>query len=247
MIAIFAISAVAGIAGYARAETATSARSLIAPAIATAVARYEATVVAPAISTAFQSGDGSASPLVDAALNGAQAWSTQRYVLGPNAPSPLVAVVTIVPTSTSVPACFSESGPANAGADVEVNGQCSAFVQESRLSLVVTADAGPPSGANAVTPIAHGRDTMTLRLFGQAPYVTIAGVKADAAPSDAHEGDSGGYGNATGAFGPVAGAGDTTIHVIYACTSAQGDCSASNPQPADQPTSLPWTNGNTAP
>jgi hypothetical protein len=117
-------------------------------------------------------------------------------------------------------------------------------VQESRLSLTIVADAGPPAGASAVTPLAHGRDTITLRLVAQPPYVMVAGASDDPAPGDPHEGDGGGYGNAIGAFGPSPPPDDTTIHVIYACTPAQGDCRASLPPPADDPTSLPWTNGN---
>ena len=243
-IAIFATSAIAGVAGYARAETATAARALIAPSVETAIARYESTVVAPAIAGALQTGDGSAPPNADPALNGQQPWSATRYVLAPNAPSALAATVTIAPTAGSVPACFPSGGAVNAGPDTQTNGQCSAFVQESRLSLTVTTDAGPLSGAATVTPLAHGRETVTLRLFAQPPYVNVAGVNDDAAPGDPHEGDGGGYGNAVGAFGPASNPGDTTIHVIVACVPAQGDCSASQPLPQDRPTSLPWTNGN---
>jgi hypothetical protein len=72
----------------------------------------------------------------------------------------------------------------------------------------------------------------------------VAGIADDAPPGAVHEGDDGGYGNALGAFGPPAAPDDTTIHVVFTCTPAQGDCSASQPAPADRPTSLPWTNGN---
>jgi hypothetical protein len=245
MIALVATSAVAGIAGYARAETSTSAAALIAPAIETAIARYEATVIAPAIAAQFNAGDGSAVPRAAPALNGAPVWTTQTYVLAPAAPSPLAVVTTIVPTATVVPACEPAAVSVNSGPDVELDGQCSAFVQESRLSLTIAADAGPLAGTTAVTPLAHGRATVTLRLVAQPPYAMVAGISVDPAPGDPHEGDGGGYGNAVGAFGPVPGPDDTTIHVIFACTPALGDCSASHPPPLDAPTSLPWTNGNT--
>jgi hypothetical protein len=247
MIAIVATSAIAGIAGYARAETATAAHALLQPAMETALARYESTVIAPAIAAAAQPGDGSAPPSRNAVLDGAQTWSAQTYVLASNPPSPLAAIVTIAPTASSVPACAPGGGSTNTGPDVERNGQCSSFVQESRLSMTLTVDVGAPSSATSVTPIAHGRDTITLRLFAHAPYVMLAGASDDPAPGDPHEGDAGGYAGALGAFGPSPSPDDTTIHVIFACTPAFGDCSASHPQPADDPTTLPWANGNTTP
>jgi len=244
MIAIVATSAVAGIAGYARAEAATTAQALLAPARETALARYESAILAPAIAAASQPGDGSAPPPANPALNGATTWSAQQYVLASNGSSPLAVIVTIAPTASSVPACEPGGGSTNAGGDIEREGQCSPFVQESRLSVTLTADAGVPSGTTTVSPLAHARETITLRLVAQAPYVMVAGVSDDAAPGDPHEGDVGGYGNALGAFGPPPSADDTTIHVLFACTPAAGDCTASQPPPADAPTSLPWTNGN---
>ena len=247
IIAIFATSAVAGIAGYARAEAATAAKALIVPSIETALARYESQVIAPTIAAASVRGDGSAPPAAAAPLNGGTAWDAAQYVLAPAAGSPLASVVTITPTATSVPACSPAGGAVNAGTDVEINGQCSPFVQESRLSVAVVVDAGPATSARAVAPIAHGRVTVTMRLFAQPPYVMIAGIKDDPAPGDPHEGDTGGYGNAIRAFGPGLGPDDTTIHVMYACTPGTGDCSGSNPPSPDQPTSLPWANGNATP
>ena len=94
-------------------------------------------------------------------------------------------------------------------------------------------------------PLAQGRTTVTLRLFAQPPYAAISGIKDVQLPNDPHEGDTGGYANALGTFAPGAAvAGDTTIHVLYRCLPALGDCSESAPQPADAPTDLPWTNGN---
>jgi hypothetical protein len=244
MIAIVATSTVAGIAGYARAESATAAQALLAPAMESALAHYESNVLAPTIAAASQSGDGTTPPPANAVLNGTQTWTAQQYVLAPNAPSKLAVVVTITPTATSVPACQPAGAATNTGSDVERDGQCSAFVQESRLSITMIAEAGPPMGATAVSAIASARDTVTLRLFAQPPYVMVAGVSDDPAPGDPHEGDVGGYGNALGAFGPAPSSGDTTIHVLFACEPAQGDCSASQPPPADIPTSLPWSNGN---
>jgi hypothetical protein len=247
MIAIVATSAVAGIAGYARAEVATAAKALVQPAIDAALARYETTVVAPAIAAAYQPGDGSAPPAAASPLNGGFAWNAQQYVLAPDAPSPLAAVVSVTPTATSVPACVPSGASINAGPDTEREGQCSAFVQETRLSVTIDAEVGPVSGATTVAPIAHGVATVTLRLFAEPPYVMVAGIADDPAPGDPHEADAGGYGNALGAFGPAPPPDDTTIHVIFACTQAVGDCSASNPVPHDLPTTLPWTNGNANP
>ncbi len=243
-LAIFATSAIAGIAGYARAEAASAAKSLIGPATESALAQYEQTVIAPAIAASYAAGDGSAPPSAAPALNGGTAWAGAQYALASSSAA-LAAVVSIAPTATSVPACAPAGGATNAGPDVEVDGQCSAFVQESRLSIAITVDAGPPTGATTVASLAHARVTATLRLVAQAPYVMLAGLSDDPAPGDPHEGDVDGFGNALGTFGPPAGPDDTTVHVVYACVpSAPGDCSASAPAPADAPTSLPWTNGN---
>jgi hypothetical protein len=250
VIAIFATSAIAGIAGYARAETATAAKAFVVPAVETALGNYESGVVVPQVAAAYAlvAGDGSVVPGSVPQLNGNYPWPVMTYPVNAPAPSPLVADVTITPTSTAAPACEPNGGSNNMGPDTQVNGQCSPFVQESRLSLEVLVDVGPAAGANAVSPLAHGRLVVTLRLFAQPPYVMIAGVKDDPAPGDPHEGDMGGYGNALNAFGnPPPGADDTTIHVIYQCVAGSGDCTGSNPPPLDRPTATPWTNGNTTP
>ena len=244
MIGIIAFSSVAGIAGYARAETASAAKALVQPSIDEALARYESSVIAPAIANAAV-GDGSASPAAIPALNGGLRWNAQQYVLTSGGTPMLAASISVTPTVVAVPACRPAGTYAAGGPDVQIDGQCSNFTQESRLSIAIVADVGPPSGTTSVSPLAHGVQTVTLRLFAQPPYVMTAGVTDDPAPGDPHEGDEGGFGNALGAFGPEPGPDDTTIHVIFACTPALGDCNASHPPPQDDPTSLPWTNGNT--
>ncbi len=72
-------------------------------------------------------------------------------------------------------------------------------------------------------------------------------IGKDAADPDGfHEGDTGGYGNALGAFG-LPEPGDATIHVVYECVAGTGSCATSAPPPADAPASARWTNGNGSP
>jgi hypothetical protein len=71
----------------------------------------------------------------------------------------------------------------------------------------------------------------------------VTGASDAADPGAPHEGDSAGWGAALPAFGAPT-AGDTTIHVIYACVPGTGLCAASNPPSPDAPVTLPWTNGN---
>jgi hypothetical protein len=244
-IAILALSAIAGIAGNARAQAANAAKALVAPAVESAVAQYQHVVAA---TIAAQAGTVTQPALVNpstvAALNGQTVWpeqSPQPY--RPDPASPLAVAVDIRPTAVTLPACAA----AGSGPDIERNGQCSPFVQESRLSLQITTDVGPLGAAGGVVALAHSRVTVTLRLSAQAPYAMIAGIKDAADPSGFHEGDSGGYGNALGTFAPSPAPDDTTIHVLWACVPAAGSCAASAPPPADQPASRPWTNGNGQP
>jgi hypothetical protein len=243
-IAIVASSVVTAAGTSFLAEAATRAKLVVAPSVATALAAYENEVVAPVIAREYSAGDGASAPSPLAALNGGVAWQSARYVLAPDNGTTLAAVATITPTSVAVPACDPAGGAVNAGPDVQQNGQCSPFVQESRLSLTIVTTAGPPTGPSTVAPLAHDVTYATLRLSAQPPYVMVAGLRDDADRHDGHEGDLDGYGNAIGSFGPSDPA-DSTIHVVFRCTpTAGGDCSQSQPPPADLPTSLPWTNGN---
>ena len=242
LLAIFATSAVAGIAGVARTHNVAAARALIVPGVETALGayqRYVATVIA-----AQTTGTGDAvlvPPSAIAALNGATPWTTQT-TLETLASSSLSVAVSVQPTTQTVPACAtSGSGP-----DRAVELQCSPFVQESRLSLQITSDAGPADASGVVSPLAHGRFIVTLRLFAQPPYTILSGSKDAAGPDDVHEGDDAGWGGALAAFASPP-PDDTTIHVVYACTPGSGSCATSNPVPQDAPATLPWTNGNGPP
>lgn len=244
-IAIFGATAVAGVAGAARARTAELANAAIVPAVETALGAYAHTIggtiaaqaaMAPGLATA-------APPSLDA-LNGRTTFASARYVEAVTG-SPLTIAVTVTPTATSVPACDPSGPGSNAGPDTAFDAQCSPFVGESRLSLAIEADAGIAGPEGTVTPLAHRRTLVTLRLFAQPPYAMVAGAKDAVLPGDPHEGDVDGYGNAIGPFLPAEPLpGDTTIHVVYRCVPALGDCAASLPRPADAPTSVPWTNGN---
>jgi hypothetical protein len=243
MLAIFGASAVAGIAGAARAQSAAAARALIVPGVETALGRYQRYVASTiGAQIAAPSGTLTAAPAAVPALNASTPWSEQQYLESPAGPSPLRIAVDVQPTAQTVPACAG----ANGGPDAAVELQCSPFVQESRLSLAVTSDAGPVDPSGAVSPLAHGRYTVTLRLFAQPPYVIVSGVLDAANPTGYHEGDTAGWAGALPAFGSPA-AGDTTIHVVYSCVAGTGTCATSNPAPQDAPTTLPWTNGNGLP
>jgi hypothetical protein len=242
-VAIFAASIVSATGAGFLVATAARAHVLVAPAVQTALAQYESTVVVPPIANEYDAGNGDVQPASIAALNGEAAWQSAQYVMTAEPGSSLAAVTTVTPTATSAPACAPLGGAVNTGPDTQVNGQCSGFVQESRLSLTLETSVGPPTGATSVQPLAHDVTYATLRLFAQPPYVMLAGLRDDADPGAGHEGDLGGFGFGVTLFGPTDPA-DTTLHVIYACQPALGDCSQSRPAPADQPTSLPWTNGN---
>jgi hypothetical protein len=243
MLAILAGSAVAGIAGAARAQSAAAAKALIVPGVETALARYQRYVAATiGAQIGAPAGNLTAAPESVPALNAGTAWSEQQYVEAPVGATPLRIAVDVLPTAQTQPAC----GAGDAGPDAAIDLQCSPFVQESRLSLTLTSDAGPVDANGVVSPLAHGRYTVTLRLFAQPPYAVVSGVSDAALPGAFHEGDTGGYGNALPAFG-VPTADDTTIHVVFACVAGTGRCATSNPAPADVPSTRPWTNGNGVP
>ena len=76
----------------------------------------------------------------------------------------------------------------------------------------MSADVGIAAGA-AITPLALGRTTVTLRLTAQPPYAAVVGITDGALAGDPNEGD----------------AGAEPIRVIYRCMPAAGDCSTSRP------------------
>jgi len=241
MLTICAVSVVAGVAGTARAQSAAEARALIVPGVETALGRYLRYVAATIDAQTGAPGAAlTAAPPPIPALSAVTAWSETQY-LEAAAQSPLRIAVDVQPTAQTVPLC----GAAGSGPDVAVEQQCSPFVQESRLSLSVTGDAGPADANGAVSSLAHGRYTVTLRLFAQPPYAIVTGVTDAAQPGGYHEGDTAGWNAALAPFAMPA-PDDTTIHVLYACVAGSGSCAASNPAPQDAPTTLPWTNGNGA-
>ncbi len=240
--AIFAASAVAGVAGLARAGSVESAKAAILPAVETALAAYQAGVAATmAAQSATNAGAFTAPPAALAALDGAAAFAPARYLETPP-PAGFGVAVDVRPTALTVPAC----GVPGSGPDAAVQLQCSPFVQESRLSLAVTTDAGPLDANGTVSPLAHSRYTVTLRLFAQPPYAIVTGVEDAEDPAGYHEGDDAGWDGALPAFGSPA-PDDTTIHVVLRCVPAAGSCAASDPPAPDRPVTTPWTNGNGLP
>jgi hypothetical protein len=244
MLAIFGASAVAGIAGTARAQSVAEAKALIVPGVETALGRYQRYVAGViGAQVAAVPGALTAQPAAIPALETSSVWNAQQYLEAPaEAGSHLRIAVGVVPTAQSVPLC----GGSDGGPDAAIQLQCSPFVQESRLSLTITSDAGPVDANGVVSPLAHGRYTVTLRLFAQPPYAIVSGLADAANPAGYHEGDDAGWTGALPAFASPA-PDDTTIHVVYSCAAGSGSCAASNPAPQDAPTTLPWTNGNGVP
>ncbi len=244
MLTILAVSAVAGVAGTARAASVAEAKALIVPGVETALGRYERYVAATiGAQIAAAPATLTTEPAAIPALESASAWSVQHDLEAPAASSsPLRIAVDVTPTAQSVPLC----GTAGGGPDIAIDVQCSPFVQESRLSLAITSDAGPADANGTVSPLAHGRYTVTLRLFAQPPYVIVSGVTDAANPAGYHEGDDAGWSGPLPAFASPA-PDDTTIHVVYSCVAGTGSCAASNPAPQDAPATLPWSNGNGLP
>ncbi len=242
--AILAASAVSGVAGIARADAVDAAKAQVVPAIETALGRYQRYVAAAiAAQVAVPAGAAAAPPAGVAALAGLTRWTEQQYVAAVPA-STLSVAVDVRPTAQTVPGC----GTAGSGPDLAVQLQCSPFVQESRLSLTVTTDVGPADASGAVSPLAHGAYAVTLRLFAQPPYAIVSGVKDAADPGGYHEGDVAGWAGALPAFAsPGPGPDDTTIHVVYRCEPGTGSCATSDPPPQDDPTTVPWTDGNGRP
>jgi hypothetical protein len=244
MLAIFAASAVAGIAGTARAQSVAEAKALIVPGVETALARYQRYVAGViGVQVAATTGTLTTQPAAIPALEAPSVWNAQQYLEAPSeAASPLRIAVGVTPTAQGVPLCGGNDG----GPDAAIQVQCSPFVQESRLSLTIASDAGPADVSGVVSPLAHGRYIVTLRLFAQPPYAIVSGVTDAANPAGYHEGDDAGWMGALPAFASPA-PDDTTIHVVYSCVAGTGSCAASNPAPQDAPTTLPWTNGNGRP
>jgi hypothetical protein len=197
LIATFALTAVGGIAGSARARTTARAKALIAPAIAGAVATY-ASEVAAVVAAASRPGDGSASPAPVAPLADGGVFTARQYV--EQAPdSPLSIAVEVTPTAAPPAPCANEA-------------PCSAFVQEARLSLDVVAAVGI-AGSGAVSPLARGRTTVTLRLLAQPPYAVPIGVKDGVLAGEP----------------PAGEAGAEPIRIVPHCVPAAGDCAFSRP------------------
>lgn len=241
-IAIFAASIVTGVAGAARAHAANAARALMLPAVESALGRYQRAIGQTIALQRAQADAASTSlPAALPALANDFVWLPQRSLEVPSDDTPERVAVTIEPAAQTRPSCASGGG----GPDRAVALQCSAFVQESRLALDVRGDAGPVDDAGSVSALAHARYIVTLRLFAEPPYAMVSGVKDASDPAAFHEGDTGGFGNALGAFATPA-PDDTTIHVVYACADGTGSCALSAPPSLDAPATRPWTNGNGA-
>jgi len=254
--------AVAGIGAAARASLHAAAHAAIAPAFHHAVDGYQAQIAALIAAQLAAAPPSSASgvatvavppALADPTTIPAPARITERV-------APFVVTEDIANTTLAAPSC---SAAASAGADdpdTVVAAQCSPWVAETRLSASITVDvwAGDPAANPSAALLAQETETVAFRLVADAPYAMLAGVKTGDArdPTDdsvtdpsAHEGDAGGYSTAVAPAATPAG--DTTIHVTYACepSAANQPCPyvPRSTSPGDDPTALPWHNGNAQP
>jgi hypothetical protein len=254
--------AVAGIGAAARASLHAAAHAAIAPAFHHAVDGYQtqiAALIAAQLAAAPPDAASSVANVVvppalaDPATIAAPARSTESM-------PPFVVTEDVANTTLAAPSCASSASDAAGGPDTVVAAQCSPWVAESRLSASITVAVwGSDPAVNPSAPLlAQETETVAFRLVADAPYAMLAGVKTGDArdPTDdsvvdpsAHEGDADGYSTAVS---PVATpSGDTTIHVTYRCEpSTANQACPYTPlanSPGDDPTALPWQNGNAQP
>jgi hypothetical protein len=258
--------AVAGIGAATRASLHAAAHAAIVPGFHHAVDGYQAQIaalIASQLAAAPPSAATSvanvtvAPALADPATIAAPARSTESI-------PPFVVTEDVTNTTVRAPSCADSGASApESGAnapDTVIAAQCSPWVAESRLSASITVDVwGSDPATNPSAPLlAQETETVAYRLVADAPYAMLAGVKTGDArdPTDdsvvdpsAHEGDADGYSTAVA---PVATPpGDTTIHLTYQCeASATNQACPYTPlanSPGDDPTALPWHNGNAQP
>jgi hypothetical protein len=253
--------AVAGIGAAARASLHASAHAAIVPAFHQAIDGYQAQIATLIASQLAAAPPGNATSvaavaippaLADPATIGAPPRRTESI-------PPFVVTEDVTNTTLAAPSCTAPAADAS-DHDTVVAAQCSPWVAESRLSAAITVNVwGSDPAANPAAPLfAQETETVSFRLVADAPYAMLAGVKTGDArdPTDdsvvdpsVHEGDADGYSTAVS---PVATPpGDTTIHVTYQCQPGAGDeacpyAPLAN-SPGDDPTALPWQNGNAQP
>jgi hypothetical protein len=260
--------AVAGIGAAARASLHAAAHAAIAPAFHHAVDGYQAQIAALIASQLAAAPPEAASSVASVAVP--PALADPATIAAParitESIPPFVVTEDVTNTTLAAPSC-TDSGATAPGSGNEANdpdtvvaAQCSPWVAESRLSasIVVNVWGSDPAANPGARLLAQETETVAFRLVADAPYAMVAGVKTGDArdPADdsvvdpsAHEGDADGYSTAVA---PVATPpGDTTIHVTYQCQpSAANQACPYTPlsnSPGDDPTALPWQNGNAQP
>ncbi len=253
--------AVAGIGAAARASLHAAAHAAVTPAFHHALDAYQvqiaATIAAQLAAAPPGAAGGVASVAVPAALADPAALAAPARITEAN--PPFTVTEDFANTTLAAPACAA-AAPGESGPDTAVAVQCSPWVAESRLSASVTVSVwGADPAANVNAPLfAQETETVAFRLVADPPYAMLVGLKAGDARDPAgdsvtdpsvHEGDAGGYSTAPAPLATPAG--DTTIHLIYACrpsSTAQACPYVPLPNaPGDVPASLPWRNGNGEP
>jgi hypothetical protein len=152
--------------------------------------------------------------------------------------------------STAVePACGTTVSDASTP-DTVVDAQCSNWVAETRMAgqIIITVRVQPGGPV-----IAQRTENMTFRLFADAPFTALVGLKdgdardptvGDVNAVSPHEGDNGGFGGPSSSLETgTAPTNDTTIHIRYECRNGGNPCPGAPVPAGDNLKNLPWSNG----
>jgi hypothetical protein len=251
---------VEGVGTFARAQLQNVSQAVIRASLDRAIANAQAQVAS--VESATYGANADASQYAALAIDADLASELKPPAPTITATGSFAVATTIAFTTLALPQC------ANPGAapDVAVALQCSPYIQESRVSgtasiavYPLAAGAPLPQSTDGLTPLAARTQTFTLRVFAYPPYAALTGVRdgdaADPTSDDpnitaAHEADTGGYAPNLGPLvqPPPANDGDTTIHVVYQCQSAQYACTGTSvPYDQDATQNTTWQNGNAPP
>lgn len=152
--------------------------------------------------------------------------------------------------STAVEPACGNTAPAASTPDTVVDAQCSNWVAETRMAaqIVITVRVQPGGPV-----IAQRTENMTFRLFADAPFVALVGLKdgdardptvGDVNAVSPHEGDDGGFGGPnSGLETGTSPTNDTTIHIRYECRNGGSACPGTPDPAGDNLKNLPWSNG----
>jgi hypothetical protein len=252
--------AIAGIGAFARASIQNATTTVIHTALNHAIHSYAANVAAQVANQEDQAYQTARLLPTDyGAIQPVSALQNPGTIVAPAAVTEQISSYYVTETFATTGAPPSCGNPAQQGlSDVVTAAQCSRWIWETRMSgsVDIAVFSAPPGTAGSAL-LAERTETITFRLFADAPFVAIVGLKdgdaRDPTTDDVnaispHEGDLGGYSSVTGPMvdDPTHPVDDTTIHVYYECHNPNPNVTCpGQPFPAgDQPQNLHWQNGN---